>query len=130
VNELVPPIISVASPKVTVSTSIGITKLDVSCRAVQGKLVERKWEYIDGPPEPVLVTPSENGVVQLSQPGVYKFKYRCTDSFGGTALRYVKRGSRYLCTYTEVLSCLYFRAANIPTQPIRLECQSSKNCTQ
>ena len=88
VNELNPPIITVENPKVTVSTSTGSAKLIVLCRAVQGKVVERKWEYIDGPQELVSVTPSENGIVQLSQPGVYKFKYRCTDSFGGTALRY------------------------------------------
>ena len=87
VNELNPPIISVDKFKVVVSTSTGTAKLNVSCRAVQGKIVEKKWEYIDGPPELVYVTPSENGVVQLSQPGIYKFKYRCTDSFGGTALR-------------------------------------------
>jgi hypothetical protein len=87
VNELSPPIISVDEFKVVVSTSTGTAKLDVSCRAVQGKIVEKKWEYIDGPPELVYVTPSENGVVQLSYPGIYKFKYRCTDSFSGTALR-------------------------------------------
>ena len=87
VNELNPPIISVDEFKVVVSTSTGTAKLDVSCRAVQGKIVEKKWEYIDGPPELVYVTPSENGVVQLSYPGIYKFKYRCTDSFSGTALR-------------------------------------------
>ena len=87
VNELNPPIISVDKFKVVVSTSTGTAKLNVSCRAVQGKIVEKKWQYIDGPPELGYVTPSENGVVQLSQPGVYKFKYRCTDNFGGTALR-------------------------------------------
>jgi hypothetical protein len=85
VGELTPPIVGVANPKVTVSTSTGSAKLDVSCIAIQGTIVERKWTYLEGP---TTVTPSENGVVQVSLPGVYKFKHRCTDSFGGTALRY------------------------------------------
>ena len=87
VNELNPPIMTVANPKLIVSTSTGFAKMEASCRAVQGRIVERKWEYFDGPLEAVLITPTDDGVVQLTSPGVYKFKYRCTDSFGGTASR-------------------------------------------
>ena len=86
VNELVPPVISVTTHKVTVSTSTGIAVLDVSCSAMQGRIVERKWEHIDSPGDPIV--PSENGVLHVSTPGIYMFKYRCTDNFGGTALRY------------------------------------------
>ena len=88
VNELNPPIITVANPKVTICISTGKAQLDVLCRAVQGKIVLREWKYIEGPPEIAEVTPDKDGSLELTIPGIYKFKYRCTDSFGGTALRY------------------------------------------
>ena len=87
VNELIPPIITVTDPVVILSTSIGVTTLRVSCNAVQGKIVERDWVYIDGPAELDPILPHQNGTLHLSKPGIYKYKYRCTDSFGGAAQR-------------------------------------------
>ena len=121
VNELIPPVISVATYKVTVSTSIGSAKLDVSCRAVQGRIVERKWEYIDGPVD--LTTPSEDGIVNVSTPGIYKFKYRCTDSFGGTALRYA-------CVNVLIAWVFYSRWEQQIFSPLVLRSNTNKSCTR
>ena len=83
IKNLTRPLITVTKKHYTVSTSIGNVTLKGTCEAVQGKIVSKEWVYIDGPTNIDPVQPFENGTVQLSKPGTYKFKYKCTDSYDG-----------------------------------------------
>ena len=87
VNELIRPIITVGQQNLVVSTSVDHVRLEASCKAAQGKIVKREWVYIDGPSNIDPITPSDDGTVQLAQPGTYKFKYGCTDSYDGYRFR-------------------------------------------
>ena len=86
VNELIEPMITVIQDTITILASSGIAKLEASCKAMQGNIVEKKWIYINGPSVTPTI-PSQEGFVQLPTPGIYKFKYQCSDSYGGSALR-------------------------------------------
>ena len=87
VNELIEPVITINDDTIIIQSSKGIAKLDASCKTFQGKVVETKWIHIE---EPNAIPPKiiQEGFVQLFAPGIYKFKYQCSDSFGGSALRY------------------------------------------
>ena len=94
VNELlIPPTITVKRQDLRALTSVGNVKLEVSCEAVQGKIVKREWVYIDGPPSIDPTTPSHDGIFHFFMPGTYKFKYGCTDSYDG----YQQRLSTQCC---------------------------------
>lgn len=82
VNELIPPVITVGDTNIVISTSEGTVRLEASCRAVQGKIVSDKWNFISGPKE---IAPSRDGIVKIDTPGKYIYKYKCTDSYGGSA---------------------------------------------
>lgn len=83
IKELIHPLITVTEQHYTVSTSTGNVTLKGACEAMQGKIANKEWVYIDGPPNIDPVQPFENGTVQFSKPGTYKFKYKCTDSYDG-----------------------------------------------
>ena len=79
VKELSKPKITVAQEDIIVSSSVGHVKLNGSCQAVQGHIDKEEWIYLDGPEA---VTPTANGSVdKLFKTGIYKFTYKCTDSY-------------------------------------------------
>ena len=87
VNEVTRPIITVGEQNLIVSTSVDNVQLEASCEAMQGEIVKREWVYIDGPPNTNPITPSDDGIIQFAQPGTYKFKYGCTDSYDSYRFR-------------------------------------------
>ena len=81
IDKLIRPLVTLPKQDFTVATSVGNVKLEGSCEAMQGKIVNKEWVYIDGPPTTDPVQPSENGTVEFPKPGTYKFKLKCTDSY-------------------------------------------------
>ena len=88
INELIPPKVTVSHQELRVSTFVDHVKLQVSCKAVQGKIVKREWIYIDGPSSIDPIIPSDDGIFHFSMPGTYKFKYECKDSYNTHQQRY------------------------------------------
>ena len=98
VNELIRPIITVGQQNLLIPTSIDNIQLKASCEAVQGEIVKHEWVYIDGPNNTDPTAPSDDGILQRLQPGTYKFKYQCTDSYGLDRQRY-KFNLHFFCRF-------------------------------
>ena len=86
VNELRKPTVTVTTDTLVIPASSGIAKLEASCEAIQGNIEERKWLFLSGPGDKPILS-SQDGFVKFSVAGVYKFKYQCLDSYGGSVER-------------------------------------------
>lgn len=67
---------------INISIRTGSLKLHADCRATRGNIVKKWWKCISAPENAGEVIISENGRVEFPKAGVYKFQYKCIDSYG------------------------------------------------
>ena len=82
IDNIPAPIVVDIKHHVNVSIQSGSLQLHANCRAKQGYIVDKWWEYVSGPEDEGAITPSKDGYIKFSKTGIYTFRYQCKDSNG------------------------------------------------
>ena len=82
VSEQPVPIVVDIKHHINISIQTGSLKLHADCQATKGYIVKKWWKCISAPENVGEIIISENGRVEFPKAGVYKFQYKCIDSYG------------------------------------------------
>ena len=82
VSEKPVPIVIDIKHHINISIRTGFVKLHADCRATRGNIDSKWWKCISAPENVGEIIVSENGRVEFPKAGVYKFQYKCNDSYG------------------------------------------------